>query len=202
MTVVPRDLRWSVSCTAKSILLQFDAHLMELLRERLCLDPVVLRAAILWGYCFTVSLFFHVRESVSAREGCWLKLFIDCLQGGVVGCWLFKHLMCPLVLFYIPRHACAAIVEGLPGLQLDWLDCMISWYYGASFLGSVCVHHLWVIQYTEGWNTPKYSLNGWLSLKAHHKILNNYLIFTVTLDFYCLFRDWDDVYWWEGVSFC
>ena len=39
---------------------------------------------------------------------------------------------------------------------------------------------------TEGWNTPKYSLNRWPSFEVHHKakinpkILNNYLIFTGT----------------------
>ena len=90
---------------------------MELLRERLCLDPVVLRAAILWGYCFTVSLFFSCQGVRVSEGGMLIKVVHRLFARG--GCGL-------LVVQTFDVSACAAIVEGLPGLQLDWLDCMIS----------------------------------------------------------------------------
>ena len=143
MTVVPRDLRWSVSCTAKSILLQFDAHLMELLRERLCLDPVVLRAAILWGYCFTVSLFFSCQGVRVSEGGMLIKVVHRLFVRGIL--WVVQTSDVSLVLFYIPRHVvccdCIAIVwiaMGLVGLYEQ----------RKQFL---CVWQLWVVQYQLQW---------------------------------------------------
>ena len=77
-------------------------------------------------------------------------------------------LVLSLVLFYIPRHVVCCDCNGIGWIATRLVDCMIEWSCWGSFLWSVCVHQLWVIRYVEGWNTPKYGLNGWLSLKAHH----------------------------------
>ena len=41
----------------------------------------------------------------------------------------------------------------------------------------------WLSETTEGWNTPKYSLNRWLSLKVHHwATINSYQLFDFCSD--------------------
>ena len=128
--------------------------------------------------------FFHVRESVSAREGCWLKLFIDCLQGGVVGCWLFKHLMCPLVLFYIPRHVVCCDCNGI-----GWIATRLVWLYDRMILlrkfSVICLCPP-IVSDPVGWRLKYTEVQSqWMaftqspSLSNSPKILNNYLIFFI-----------------------
>ena len=62
---------------------------------------------------FPVSLTY----AISLREDCGY-----CEKGERAGAYLSGS---PIVLFYILWHFRAAIVEGLLGLRLDWLDCVV-----------------------------------------------------------------------------
>ena len=66
---------------------------------------------------FLSRMLSHCVRIVGLCEDCG-----DCEKGGRAGAYLSGLL---IVLFYILWHFRAAIVEGLLGLRLDWLDCVV-----------------------------------------------------------------------------
>ena len=78
------------------------------------------------GILFHGVTIFSCQGVRVSEGGMLIKVVHRLFARGGCGLWVVQTSEMSARLFYIPRHACAAIVEGLLGLQLDWLDCMIS----------------------------------------------------------------------------
>ena len=125
-------------------------------------------AQVVWfSYCYSALIAFDFLAEVGCHLNACLTSFV--FPRPFDPRWIRIHLTSlklSLFLFYIPRHVVCCDCNGI-----GWIATRLVWLYDRMILlrkfSVICLCPP-IVSDPVRWNTPKCSLNGWLSLKAHH----------------------------------